>query len=78
MPNDTLNKLIELATKQFSVVNDGFGADTDFFQALGIDSLKALEMLSELEMEFDIEIPDYELQGVTTFGALATLIDERI
>lgn len=75
---DTETKLIQLATERFNVEDTGFQADTDFFQALGIDSLKALEMLSDLEMEFDVEIPDYELQGVTTFGGLAALIDERL
>lgn len=77
MPSTSLDTLIQLACAHFDVANEGMGADTDFFEALGIDSLKALELLSELEMEFDVEIPDYELQGITTFGGLAALIDER-
>jgi acyl carrier protein len=29
-------------------------------------------------MHFDVEIPDYELQGVVTFAALAALIEKRV
>jgi acyl carrier protein len=39
--------------------------------------VQALELLSEIEMEFDVEVPDYELQGVKTFVALAQVIDDR-
>mgnify|MGYP000616189543 CR=1 FL=1 len=54
----TVERLIELAATYFGVTKDGLGDDDDFFEALGIDSLKALELLSELELEFDVEIPD--------------------
>ncbi|MCB9506953.1 MAG: acyl carrier protein [Myxococcales bacterium] len=73
----TEQRLIELAAATFSVSATGLTADADMFEALGIDSLKALELLSEVELEFDVQIPDYELRGVTTFRALAAKIDER-
>jgi acyl carrier protein len=75
--NDLTSRLIALAGAYFKVPIDGFDGGSDFFEALGIDSLKALELLSELEIEFDVEIPDYELQGVKTFGQLAEKISER-
>jgi acyl carrier protein len=37
-----------------------------------------LELLSELELTFDIEIPDYELRDVRTFAELAEQIDKRL
>ena len=30
-----------------------------------------------LQEEFDVELPDYELQGIKTFSALAQKIDKR-
>lgn len=75
--SDTLQKLITLAGKKFKVDTARFGPEDDFFDALGIDSVQALELLSEIEIEFDVEIPDYELQGVKTFAALAQVIDDR-
>lgn len=75
--SDTMQRLISLAGKKFKVDTSGFKAEDDFFASLGIDSVQALELLSELEIEFDVEIPDYELQGVKTFAALAQVIDDR-
>jgi acyl carrier protein len=37
-----------------------------------------MELLTEVEEEWGIEIPDYEVQDVRTFGALAALIADRI
>ena len=37
-----------------------------------------MDLLTELEESFDVEIPDYALQGVTTFGALAEVIGRRL
>jgi acyl carrier protein len=77
MSDDTLRALEKLAVKAFGPAAEGLGPDVDFFDALGIDSLKALALLSEVELAFDIELPDYELQGVTTLAALAAKVDER-
>jgi len=75
--NNTNQELISLAAKRFNVNADLLAPEDDFFQKLDINSIQALELLSEVEMKFDIEIPDYELQGVVTFEALAALIDKR-
>ncbi|HLG21071.1 MAG TPA: acyl carrier protein [Bdellovibrionota bacterium] len=75
--SETTKKLIQLAAKKFHVDAKTLRADDDFFRKLAINSIQALELLSELEMEFQIEVPDYELQGVTTFGQLAAVIDRR-
>lgn len=75
--SDTISRLIALAAKKFKTAPEGLKPEDDFFAALGIDSVQALELLSDLEIEFDVEVPDYELQGVKTFTALAQVIDDR-
>ena len=74
----TVETLMELAAKKFKVDPTTLKQEDDFFDKLGIDSVQALELLSDLENEFDVEVPDYELQDVKTFVALAEVIDERI
>jgi acyl carrier protein len=74
---ETVQTLIQLAAKRFKVDAATLRAEDDFFAKLGIDSLKALDLLSDVEDKFDVEIPDYELQGVVTFAALAAVIDKR-
>jgi len=75
---NTTDQLITLAAKRFQVDAATLAPEDDFFEKLGIDSIQALDLLSEVEMHFDVEIPDYELQGVVTFAALAGLIEGRI
>ncbi|MEX1362129.1 MAG: acyl carrier protein [Nannocystaceae bacterium] len=72
-----LDRLIKLAADKYGADATTLKEEDDVFAKLGIDSFQAAELMSELEMEFDVEIPDYELQGVTTFGGLAAVIDKR-
>lgn len=73
----TVETLIELAARHFKADAAKLRADDDIFEALGANSFEAVELISELEDHFDVELPDYELQGVKTFAALAAKIDKR-
>ena len=42
------------------------------------DELRALEMLTRLEQHFRIELPDWEVQGVSDFRTLADRIQARL
>ncbi len=72
-----LDRMTKLAAKKYEVDAGTIKPEGDIFDTLGIDSFAAAELMSELELEFDVEIPDYELQGVKTFGGLAEVIDKR-
>lgn len=76
--DDILPRLMHLAAARFGRDAAQLRAADDIFQSLGIDSYQALELLSELEQTFDIEVADYELQGVHTFEALAEVIRRRL
>ncbi len=73
----SIDRLIQLAAKRYEADASKLKPEDDVFEKLGIDSFQAVELMSELELEFDVEIPDYELQGVRTFGQLAAAIDKR-
>lgn len=45
---------------------------------LGLDSLDAVEMASDLEERFGIEIPDDELENVETIGDTIDLIEPKV
>ena len=74
----TTNEILELAAAYFKVPRAELSPDDDFFQKLGINSLQALELLTRLENHFSIELPDYELQGVSDFRTLAERIQSRL
>lgn len=73
-----IDRLLALAARRFSVDVSTLSAGQDLFEALGIDSLQALDLLTELEDTFDVEVPDYELQDVRTFAELAAVIEDRL
>jgi acyl carrier protein len=51
---------------------------SDLAQDLGLDSLDTVELTLGLEERFGIEIPDTELEGVTTVGDAVTLIEKKL
>jgi acyl carrier protein len=74
----TLDEILTLAATHFKVPREKLSADDDFFKSFGIDSLQALDLLTRLEHHFRIELPDYELQGVSDFRTLANRIQARL
>ncbi len=76
--DQTLDEILNLAAAHFKVPREKLTPDDDFFKTLGIDSLQALDLLTRLESHFRIELPDYELQGVSDFRTLASRIQARL
>ena len=74
----TLEQVLDLAASHFQIPRSSLSANADFFKKLGINSLQALELLTRLETHFRIELPDYELQGVSDFRTLAERIHSRL
>jgi acyl carrier protein len=74
----TTQEVLALATEHFHLAAGTLAAEDDFFKKLDIDSLQTLEMLSRLENHFGIELPDYEVQGVSDFKTLAERIQSRL
>jgi acyl carrier protein len=76
--NQTLDEILTLAAAHFKVPREKLSPDDDFFKTLGINSLQALDLLTRLENHFHIDLPDYELQGVSDFRTLASRIQSRL
>lgn len=45
---------------------------------LGADSLDVVDMLMSLEDEFDVEIPDEEIEHIRTVGEVVAYIEEHM
>jgi acyl carrier protein len=76
--DQTTDEILKLAAAHFKVPREGLAPDDDFFEKLKIDSLQALELLTRLENHFRVELPDYEMQGVSSFRVLAERIQSRL
>ena len=76
--DQTIEEILGLAAAHFKVPREHLSPDDDLFKKLKIDSLQALELLTRLEHHFGVELPDYEMQGVSDFRSLAERIQARL
>jgi acyl carrier protein len=76
--DQTIDEILDLAAKHFKVPRERLRPDDDFYKTLKIDSLQTLDLLTRLEQHFKVELPDYELQGVSDFRTLASRIQARL
>ena len=76
--DQTIEEILNLAATHFKVPREQLSPEDDFFRKLGINSLQALELLTRLENHFRVELPDYEMQGVSDFKTLASRIQARL
>jgi len=75
---DLETRLIALAAARFGKDPSALAPADDLFETLEIDSFQAMELLTELEETFDVEVPDYEVQRVRSFAGLAEVIGRRL
>ena len=73
-----LEKVKDILAKQFEVETDKITEQTDIAEDLGADSLDVVDVLMSLEDAFDVEIPDEEIEKLTTVCALVSYIEEHI
>ncbi|KAL7465602.1 hypothetical protein ACHAXS_005914, partial [Conticribra weissflogii] len=66
----------ELVKSQLDADGD-FDDSASFMDDLGADSLDAVELIMSLEEEFDIEIPDEEVEGITTVQAAIDFVKSK-
>lgn len=73
-----LEKIKVILAEQFDVEEDSLKNETDLQDDLGADSLDVVDLLMSIEDEFDIEIPDEEIENIRTVGDLVNYIEANI
>ena len=61
-------KVVQIVAEQLSVDKATIKRDTSFQDDLNADSLDVVELVMELEDEFDLSIPDEEAEKLKTVG----------
>jgi acyl carrier protein len=74
--NGVEEQVRELVKSQLNPEGD-FDDSASFMGDLGADSLDAVELIMSLEEEFDIEIPDDEVEGITTVQAAIDFVKSK-
>jgi acyl carrier protein len=72
-----LEKVKAILAEQFDVEADKITVDTDLQEDLGADSLDVVDLLMSIEDEFEVEVPDEEIENIKTVGALVSYIEAK-
>lgn len=75
MADETYDKVKKIIIERLGVDEDKVTSEASFKDDLGADSLDVVELVMELEDEFDVEISDEEAERITTVGEAVTYID---
>ena len=62
------DRVIEIVCEQMGQSKEKVSEETSFINDLGADSLDTVELVMELEDEFDLSIPDEEAEKIQTVG----------
>lgn len=71
-------KLRDLIVKQMGVDRDSITLDSDIFDDIGADSLDIVEMLMDVESQWNIVVDDSEILGFRTVGDVVKLVEQKI
>ena len=74
MEFETLKKAL---VEQFGVNESEITYDTSFVDDLSADSLDLVELVMAIEQDFDIEIPDEDVESIKTVGDAVNYIKEK-
>ena len=70
-------KVREILCDQLDKEEDDITLESNISEDLGADSLDVVDLLMSLEDEFDMEIPDEEIENIKTVGQLVKYIEEN-
>lgn len=71
-------KVKAILSEQFDVEEDSITAETTLADDLGADSLDVVDLLMSIEDEFEVEIPDEEVENIKTVGELVKYIEDHV
>ncbi len=74
MSQEIFDRFTQCAVKMLSVDAAKVTREARFKEDLEADSLDLVEFVMELESEFGVEVPEQELEGITTVGQAFDLI----
>ena len=72
-----LEKIKAILSGQFDVEEDSITPETNLADDLGADSLDVVDLLMSIEDEFEVEIPDEDVENIKTVGALVEYIESH-
>jgi acyl carrier protein len=70
-------RVIEIVSENLGVSKESIARQTRFIEDIGADSLDIVELVMELEEEFEITIPDEQAEKIKTVGEAIDYIERE-
>ena len=70
-------KVKKILMDQLDVEEEKVTADASITEDLGADSLDFVDLVMSLEEEFDVEIPDDQVENIKTVGDIVKYIEDN-
>lgn len=77
MDTQIFERIRDLLAEQLDIPADTITPESDIIDDLEADSLTVLDMVMTLEDEFDIEIPDEDVEKLRTVGNVVSYIEDH-
>ena len=78
MTNAEIEEKVKIAViDKLGVEDSKVTSDASFINDLGADSLDTVELIMELEKEFDVSIPDDQAEKIQTVGQAIDFIESN-
>lgn len=71
------DKVKELIAEQLDVKADDITEASSIQDDLGADSLDVVDLVMALEDEFDVEIPEDQVENIKTVGDIVKFIEDK-
>lgn len=72
------DKVKDIIVDQLDVDEDKVKMEASISEDLGADSLDIVDLVMSLEEEFDVEMPDDQVENVKTVGDIVKFIEDNI
>ena len=70
-------RVVDIVSEQLGVDKEKISRETSFVNDLGADSLDTVELVMELEEEFDVTIPDDAAEKIQTVGQAIEYVEQN-
>ena len=75
--SEVAERIIEIVAEKLDKPKEELAPEKSFINDLGADSLDTVELMMDIEDEFDLSIPEEEAQKIVTIGDAIKYVEEH-
>lgn len=76
--NEIFEKTRAIIAEKLNLEEETITPESSILEDLGADSLDIVDLVMALEEEFDIQVPDEDMENLTTVGDVVNYIARRL